>query len=235
MDFLTAELIASYHAVPALSDRVKAADFDGPHKYKRPSNHERLQPRHWRQKQKNECGQREGDVHGVWVCVYVCMCGGAGGGGGGGGLGRGWKDDWDKQSVPLQGTEGRQGAVACGYTAKCAGLAFSLARGSIDEWSAAWRFWHTLWHAFLIHCVITCAMLMCTAQETSKGGECKIRRAAWALAETARALLSLAQGFGLLGCYSDWFLCICSSSISYTYIVRNCYLFALCCESMSTP
>lgn len=53
MGFLTAELIASYHAVPALSDGVKAADFDGPHKKnKRPSNHERLLPRCWRKKQR---------------------------------------------------------------------------------------------------------------------------------------------------------------------------------------
>lgn len=89
MDFLTAELIASYHAVPGLSDRVKAADFDGPHKKnKRPSNHERLPPSHWRQKQRNDSGQREGDVKVVGVCVYVCVCvcvkeeeGGFGGGG----------------------------------------------------------------------------------------------------------------------------------------------------------
>lgn len=66
MDFLTAELIASYHAVPALSNRVKAADFDGPHKKnKRPSNQERLLPRLWR----NERGQREGDVEGMWEYV----------------------------------------------------------------------------------------------------------------------------------------------------------------------
>lgn len=74
MDFLTAELIASHRAVPALSDRVKAADFDGPHKKNRKTpNHERLL---LRQKQRDECGQREEDVEGVCgvgVCVYVCV------------------------------------------------------------------------------------------------------------------------------------------------------------------
>ena len=71
MDFLAAELIASHRAVPALSDRVKAADFDGPHKKNRkPSNHERLPLR----LRRNECGQREEDVVGVWECVFMSVC-----------------------------------------------------------------------------------------------------------------------------------------------------------------
>lgn len=74
MGFLTAELIASYHAVSALSDRVKAADFDGPHKKnKRPSNHERLLLRRWRQKQRNEWAQRGGEVEGVREYVLMCV------------------------------------------------------------------------------------------------------------------------------------------------------------------
>lgn len=72
MGFLTAELIASFHAVPALSGRVKAADFDGPHKKnKRPSNHERLSLRHWRQKWKmNEGKEREREMG--KLCGTVC-------------------------------------------------------------------------------------------------------------------------------------------------------------------
>lgn len=130
MDFLAAELIASHRAVPALSDRVKAADFDGPHKKNRKtSNHERLLLRLRRQKQRDECGQREEDVEGVW-CGSVCLCVRVKGENGGGV----WKDDWDKQSVPLQGTEGRQGADACGYTAKCAGLSLFPPRTRINRW-----------------------------------------------------------------------------------------------------
>lgn len=81
MGFLAAELIASCHAVPSLSDRVKAADFDGPHKMnKRPSNHERLSPRRRRQNEKNEWGRRKGRyVGGVCDYVFLCMCVCAGG------------------------------------------------------------------------------------------------------------------------------------------------------------
>jgi len=47
MGFFTAEFIFSYHEVTALSDRVRAADFDGSHtRNKMPSYYERSLLRH---------------------------------------------------------------------------------------------------------------------------------------------------------------------------------------------
>lgn len=78
MGFLSAELIVFYHSDSALSERVKASDFDGSHKKKSPSNHERLLLRRRRQNEKNERGQGEGDVEGVHdyvFCVSAWTCG----------------------------------------------------------------------------------------------------------------------------------------------------------------
>lgn len=184
MGFLAGELIASCHAVPSLSDRVKAADFDGPHEMnKRPSSHERLSPRRLRQNERNEWGWREGDVEGVCdyvVCASVCAREEEAVGDG-----VGWeeKDDWDKQSVPLQGRETKQEAVACGYTAKCAEVfIFNFINYLFNYFfhminmSGVWLGGSGAHWNSVILCVITCAMSKYTAQRRERYKVCP---AAW--------------------------------------------------------
>lgn len=147
MDFLAAELIASHRAVPALSDRVKAADFDGPHKKNRKtSNHERLLLRLRRQKQRDECGQREEDVEGVW-CGSVCLCVRVKGENGRGGGGGERMIETSNQSHCREQRAGRGLMPVVTLLSAPVFRFFPLARGSIDEWSAAREVLaHTLTH-----------------------------------------------------------------------------------------
>lgn len=93
------------------------------------------------------------------------------------------------------------------------GSIFLLVCGSIYEWRVAWRIWQMLWHAFLIHYVITYASPMYTAQDTREEKDCKLHPTGQG---AERGLLSLVQRFRLSCCHSNWYICICSNNIGLT-------------------
>lgn len=160
MEFLTAELIASYRLQPqnfqtglklqtlmALTRRTRGRQI--------------IRDCSWGRSRGMNAG---GKMELLWECLSMCR----------GGVGIRGKDggmiETSNQSHCREQRTGRGLLPVVTLLSVPVFFAFSRAHGSIDEWSEARRFWHTVWHAFLIHCVITCAILMYTAQGRRVGG-----------------------------------------------------------------
>lgn len=175
MGSLAVELITFSHAVPALSNRVRTAVFDG-------TSHQEQGCQVMRDGCRGAGGMNERKEMKMWrLCwtmfLYVCVCVCA----------RGKSDGvevkgWLRGAIsPTAGNRGQEGAVACGYTAKHTSLSLlpSTTHLLIGVW--LWKFCHRLWCVSVIHCVITHAMMLHHTRDGNRGGsgKPKILPAVW--------------------------------------------------------